>query len=418
MKVAILGQGPSVLETALKIHQLGGSFKIFSEKDPFEDWKHLFQFFPELELQDWNKVSSEYGRTFVNLDNNKCCPESYFHNYFMPIWNQEFIQQNLIKAKVKRISKRFLDKYEQIPNRSRVLDLFRVVYDKTPNKESLNELGVYDKFDQGLIEHLEQNYENYEDFDFIVDASENLNAKAFSGLGGEYALNESNLGATEGLFYGAEDLGEFLEKAKEAQNIIILGDDVFSVLALKEMKDYLHSKNITLLRPSKGSYPLALKDTYKEVLRTNEDHYKKKLETYHKELEQYEQLEDYEKVKVKRPNLPERNIQIVEDHTIVSMDRLYDHPGNLFVSTERADFQGGEESKTITAQVVGVFKKKRVLHPFYSHLQCDFSTNVIHPEPGFYTLGQGLEVFEMSHLLNEVDIMLEDWAKFFSKRED
>ncbi len=418
MKVAILGQGPGVLETALKIHQLGGSFKIFSNADPIQDWKHLFELFPELELGEWSKITSDYGRSLVTIDSSKLCIESYFQSYFIPLWNQDFIQQNLIKAKVKRVSKRFLEKYEQIPKRSRILDLFRLVYDKTPNKESLNEMGIYDKFDSDLIKHLEQNYENYEDFDFIVDASENLNALAFSGIGGEYALNESNLGPSEGLFYGQDNLDAFLEKAKEAKDLVIIGDDILSVLALKHIKDDLHTKNITLIQSSQTSLPKEFINIFKDLLRKNEDHYKEKLEKYHKELEGYEKLEDYEKVKIKKPLPPERNIQIIENHTVVSIDRLYDHPGYLYISTERAEFQGEAEAKTFTAQVVGVFKRKRVFYPFYSHLQCDFTEKVIHPEPGFYTLGRGLEVFQIDPVLAEIDTMVEDWAKFFSKRED
>ena len=152
MKIAIIGHGPAALETAKMIHEMGASFKIFADPNYKTYWDQI------LSLASWLPVGENQL-------------ENYFHQSFFPSWNSSPIQDNLLYSKVKRVSKRFLELEEEIPNRSRAHDLFRVVFENTVDKDSLKELGVYEKFDQDLIQNLERNYENYEDFDFVVDCS-------------------------------------------------------------------------------------------------------------------------------------------------------------------------------------------------------------------------------------------------------
>ena len=189
------------------------------------------------------------------------------------------------------------------------------------------------------------------------------------------------------------------------------------MLNLKSVENDIQNKKIKILSFGQNELGERFQHMMKDLLRKNEELYQKKLEEFEAERERYESLESYEKVKYKTPVQPERNIEIFEGYTVLSIDLLHDRPGNLFVTIERPEFKGGEDIRTIGAQVIGVFRGNKIDSQFYGQLNTDFKQeSPIHPEPGFYHLWK--TVLDFEGIQEDLQKIQNDWMKFFSRREE
>ena len=149
------------------------------------------------------------------------------------------------EAKVLRVSKRFLGPTDSLEKRSRLADLFRVTYQVDPKKliESQKEDNpeLYKQFDEKMLQSLGKELESFEDFDLVVDASENK-IPLMLGPGGSPALNELSLKDEGPLFYG-EDCFDFLKESPSKSNLVLNGEGDDMARALLSLKEWIREMN-------------------------------------------------------------------------------------------------------------------------------------------------------------------------------
>ena len=130
----------------------------------------------------WSEITTQMGRKVLTDQNDalfdtELTPSisEYWEKYLKPL--SKFIQNKVthIKGTVLRVHKRFLDLDEEIEGRTRLLDLFRIVYLIIPNEESFSEKSLdkktLDSLGDDVINSLKTPMEQFNDFDIIVDAS-------------------------------------------------------------------------------------------------------------------------------------------------------------------------------------------------------------------------------------------------------
>ena len=144
----------------------------------------------------------------------------------------------------------------------------------------------------------------------------------------------------------------------------------------------------------------------------NHEFESKKLE-FESATRKWRDLEDYEKVKVPKPNEPKSRIQIYFGHDVTSVDFLLDRSG-VFATLESPDYRAAQTQNkfqeetdhkmlTLAADAICIARgvKTAPLNP-----------NMI-TEPGYYNLN-GLSLNDMSQSLEMIE---NDLLKFFKKSE-
>lgn len=439
MKVAICGGGPLAIEMSLFLDQLGASVRLFCRGELGGNVRMLNKYTPKMNLGDsFESLISECGLSLLEERKLNFTPtiKSYWENYLSPLI--EIIKtKGLVKeAEVDRVHKRFLDSGEEILNRKRILDLFRVVYKHDP-KDGLSHLAnensaIFEKLDKKFLESLEYSLEKFEDFDLVVDARGVLFNPSPAGPSGSYAINEKKLKGDERLFYGVKEFISQKEQISSHKNITLLGSGETAAYALYLLEDWMESSSenqILLVTQEAKTFSRFLETSKNEFLKNYIKDLLKRLELSHQEktgqfqldLKEWEKLELYIKAKVPRPKVPERNFSSMNGYNLTAIDSLTDNE-KLFVTIESAPFRTEEEGhKTYGTDALLVATGYRLDKSFSEGLRTSFNFSGkqteskigIHPEPGFYTLtGENL-----SEGLNNIPLIGEDMLNFFSKKE-
>lgn len=375
MKIAICGAGPSAIEAARRIYDLGADFKIFSS-------------------------------SFLGGSNSKT--RELDENYPLTSIQEEsdFLNDRFVQCRVLRVHKRFLARDEDIEGRGRMHDLFRVVYEKAPMKPDEN---MIKDLDPNIVKDLYESYESFEDFDFVINAFESFEFPNKSGVSGLGCLNEYRMNENDPIYYGLKEMNQFLKKANEVEDIVIIGSGKWSAFALSLLAI---NKKIRIVTTESEAFNQFfkedhsyLKEKLKNVLNENECQFNKEIEQYQVKLRDWNELESYEKAKVPRPIIPTKNIEFYEGYNIISLDKLSDRPHEIFVSAERPSFRGEENFKTFFAKCVGVFT---------GHDKNKFDVSALRDqEPGYYKLDEDLEIAQ-----TQIPEIFKDWENYFSKKEE
>ena len=175
MRVGILGSGPAAILAAAKIIELEGSPVLFlpgglEQISPLE---------VSTQLHDGSKISYD---KFVSGPLAKHI-ESVLSNCDLHL-----------HCEVRRVGKKFLIDGEEVTGKSRLADLFRIVYTTDPKEGVLKQVAenpeVFEKLGADVLESLQESIEEAEDVDIIIDAREDLFVPVYNGVRGELALNE------------------------------------------------------------------------------------------------------------------------------------------------------------------------------------------------------------------------------------
>ena len=120
------------LETAINLQTMGAHIVLFSEKRGA--LAHSLQTWGEWPCDgSWEEITSSAGRALatqgldIDLSNIPTLRE-YFDKYYSTLANQQNIQKMIKSFWVDRVHKRILMPEEFIAGKSRIIDLFRVVY--------------------------------------------------------------------------------------------------------------------------------------------------------------------------------------------------------------------------------------------------------------------------------------------------
>ena len=74
---------------------------------------------------------------------------------------------------VERVHKRFLSLDEEVPGKSRLQDLFRVIFSNDPKNSILTQVEsnpeLFEKLGEEVLNSLNEAVESFEDFDLVID---------------------------------------------------------------------------------------------------------------------------------------------------------------------------------------------------------------------------------------------------------
>lgn len=429
MKLAVIGSGPAALETALHFHQLGASVTLFYADQIGGNVVRLNKVAPQSIVGKAIEKTSELGRSLVTQAlSDLLTAEDYLAKYLIPI--SQYLEQEgiLKKGRVLRVHKRFLQLNEEINGRSRLHDLFRVIYTVNPEEAILQQLKdnpeVFAKLGEDVVASLHEPVESFEDFDLIIDATGKMHKAFAMGASHAEALNEKNLKKQNKIFYGKQVLDHWQEVVN-AKQLVIVGDGDSSAFVLTELGSHILSRHLKVrlvthqTRPFNEIQNEFVKKEVWSLLDSVEKLYAQACMDYQTKLHAWRDLPDFERVKIQAPELPESPLEIYTGMTVTSIDRLVDREG-LFVTIESSHFREGVEAdqlKTLPADVVLVLNgydvQNDILRPLRASYTIDRKAVVnqqgVHPEAGLYT------VFGQPNLSEKLQAIEANILSFFKK---
>jgi hypothetical protein len=331
-------------------------------------------------------------------------------------------------AKVLRVTKRFLGPNDALENRSRLADLFRVTYQVDPKKliesQKQDNPELYKQFDDQMLKSLSRELESFEDFDLVVDASENK-IPLMLGPGGSPALNELSLKDEGPLFYGS-DCFDFLKSKPSKPHLILNGEGDDMARALLGLKEWIRERgnDLTLVTEKKLPFEGLSNNLKKEVdtfIQEEEINFTLTMEAYRDEVFKWRELEDYIKAKKPMPAEPKPPFDILLNSYITSIDKLIDNDG-WYLTVESPDFEIGDatvELRTLKADNILVLKGYKRDLSLCENLQTEYNKkrdnsldqNGFHSEPGFYTLCAK----DVKEGQDKIKGIIENMLSFFSR---
>lgn len=338
MKMAIIGSGPQALFCARHFDHLGAHVTLFQRGPLGGNITFLKERFPAFPVVFNNEVLA-------------AC--DFFEKELVALVSEIEAREIPQVGNVLRVHKRFLHPDEAVPGRTRLHDLFRVIYSTNPQETILKQLEENPEFFKQLgdevINSLHRPVESFADFDIVIEAS-GLGANPNPmGAGKAHALNENNL-KDSSLIYYEKDIFTKLD-LKDKKNIILIGEGVSQRLALLHMKEWLlrdptHSLHwVTYTKARKACGVDWLDSQIDALLEEIQARFDKNKEQFEIKLRQWRDLDDFVKVKIPKPVEPVPLLVIYEGYDVTSVDRLLDTKG-VFATIESPDFRANSNKQS------------------------------------------------------------------------
>jgi hypothetical protein len=331
MKMAIIGSGPLAILTASHFDKMGAEVVLFQRSPLGGNIRFLMDHYPDLK---------------INFQQKELSLNEFFEQVLVPTV-MELEEFKLTKqGDVLRIHKRFIHPGEKIPRRTRLHDLFRVVYSLNPQETILKQFEENPEFFKQLgdevIKSLHKPVESFEDFDIVIEATGLGKPPAPMGAGRSFALNESNLQESSVLYYEKEIFTKLdLENKK---TLILVGEGVSLKIALLKLREWLFAKPgrelhwVTSLKANTLSGNPWIDTEVVKLMDEISQRFESAKITFETKMHEWRDLEDYIKVKVPKPIEPTPKLVVHEGYDVTSVDRLLDREG-VFATIESPEFR-------------------------------------------------------------------------------
>ena len=395
MKIAVIGSGPLALLAAKHFDDLGAYTVLFQRSPLGGNIRTLAEELPDLE---------------TTYKNQKTTLKNFVQTELIDLVKQ--IEANGISRQgdVLRVHKRFIHPGEFIKGKSRLHDLFRVIFSLNPQESILKQVEenpeMFKQLGKEVIESLHKPVESFEDFDVVIEATGLGKKPNPMGAGLALALNENNLQSSGLILYQNDIVKKTFDD--KTSSIVLVGEGRDGKVALLKLKEWLMSspKNqlhlVTYDRLSlnhKDALDYSCRQLFKDVEETFEED-KAAFET---ELRKWRDLEDHIKLKIAKPVEPQPKILFYEGYDVTSVDRLLDREG-IFATIESAPFRevvGSEYLQTLAADFICVARGVE---------KDSIGKGLMAEEPGFFqldasTLDAGLA------MINEIEQSLMNYFK-------
>lgn len=401
MKLAIIGSGPLAILCAQHFDQLGAEVVLFQKNALGGNLRFLLSHFPEMEVCVEDKT-----KTITKIWEEKLVPAiNYLEGH------------DLTKAgEVLRVHKRFLHPGETISDKSRLHDLFRVIYSVNPRDAILKQLEenpeMFNQLGEQVVNSLNTPVESFEDFDIVIECRGRGRNPLPMGPSHSLALNENNIKSTAALFY-ENDIFTSLN-AEEKTHMVLVGDNDSAILALLKYKEWLFAKPTRSLtwvtytearRPRNNAW---LNRQLNELLNFSQTQFDNDKIEFEKKMYEWRDLEDYVKAKVPMPVEPQAKIKIFQGYDVTSVDRLLDREG-VFATLEAPDFRTFSEVpndlKTLPADAIMIACGVEE--------DLEFARGINLDEPGYYRLNS-LDIKEGLAMIKNIEQKI---LSFFSRAE-
>lgn len=387
MKLAILGHSPFALEAALRFHLHGAALTWYVDQDDFT----LF----DSSAFSANAFISDIGLGVLKELNLNYTPTSFSwsewkERYEKPITDYLKMHQEVKTDDVVSITKRFLASGEQIPGRSRFLDLFRVIYHVDPKdfieEQKTSNPDTYKRLTEEFVNSLASSIEMYQDYDLVLDLRSDLSRASIAASG--RALGESR--SSDKVSYALDAVAFSKNVPKEIRDIALVGSNALAAEILISMFDWLKDPRSTLflITTEEGPFEAFLKEadpkTAERILSIfsfMEDEFQKEIDVFTKKLREWQELDDFVQVKIPRPAEPIPRLNFFSGHNVSAIDELIDRR-RMFVTLEKPEFRNGKkhpENNTLDLKTVGAD------HVLVAHAKKDLSiVEVDHGEQGYF----------------------------------
>lgn len=412
MKIAIIGAGPVGIYAALYFEQLGASVVLFEQDQVGGRAKIFFDF----------SQKNIFFKNFLESKKND--------NYPAFIHSLEKFDGEIKFKKVKRIQKRFLSRDELVEGKSRLIDLFRIVYQGRYSEDieaqQENNREFFKKLGPQVIESLKTTLEGFIDVDLVIDATGPYCLSKKMGPGGAPAINEELISSSQ-RYYGLEQFIKNFDSISKSKKIGFVASHPEALIALLSLEETIFEKNqeIFIITPESNLGNLSkddffLKEGLKKLMAREELLWDQKIFAHQEHIFKWRDLEDYEKAKIPFPELPKKQFEFFNNCNVTSIDKLLDQE-QFYLTLERPPFRGEELLKTIGVDTVCIFngynQDRSFLHTeLKSSWELSESQNISFDlegkEIGLYSiLCQDHVSIESSLLKIEKDIL-----KYFGKR--
>jgi len=422
MKIAIVGTGPLAFEAAFFFLNEGADAKIIGSNDPCSKPFFLSSHFGDLKISAEEHVS-RYALESLNIKESSIKNyQSLWANYYQPLIDFVAQRNAILDRRIVRIQKRFLNPGEEIPGRSRLLDLFRLVYGLNPSgmvEEQLKENPELEKsIDANILKSLQKEVESFEDFDLVLDCRGPFAEAIPCGPGFDLALNESALSDDAGYSLGWECL-KSLEVARQKKIITIVGTSALSALAFLSLDGWLEADShiLNIVTTEKKAFDNflkqenilpAFKDQVSVLIKKHFHGWREDCVRIEEELKAWRDLADHEKVKHPQPVFPDPKLRLYEGYSVTSLDRLLDREG-LYATLEIPSWRDEEKKELVTigSDVILGLQGARPRVPLID--------DAGRSEVGYFMLNSGNLMNTPKHGLKELDLVKSEIFKFFSK---
>ncbi|WP_372655350.1 hypothetical protein [Halobacteriovorax sp.] len=442
MKLAILGSGPLALETALHFDKLGAHVTLFSRGELGGMAARVNSFASETSMEEsWGELTTELGREALELNvdlSDIPSNDEYFKNYFLPLVARGSQSVIIKPGNVERVHKRFLSLEEEVPGKSRLQDLFRVVFSTDPKKSILNQVEsnpeLFEKLGDDVLDSLSESVEAFEDFDLIINAMGTYSKPSPMGPSGSHALNEARLTPKTNTYYGRECLSHYNEVTSHSKHIVMVGSGHLSALLLCELDLWLEEdeKRVVSLvttedRPFENFLKNHKESTLGLMITEVINKYFEKLQIsrreYEKSLFEWRGLEPHIKAKKAAPKEPTSQLNLITASNVTALDKLLDREG-LFVTCETSSFRSStegmeEQISTVSCDGIFVCTGHEADTKTAKGLRVNFEKRgegISHSEPGYFTLN-GIESGKssLSSGLKKISKIETEIMNFFSR---
>jgi hypothetical protein len=447
MKIAVLGSGPLGLEAAIHFEKLGAHVTLFANNELGGMVKRVNNFAPETSMEfPWSHLTTSIGRESIGLScNEEDIPSvgEYFNDYLSPLVKKGNSNIVIKPGQVQRVHKRFLSLDEEVPGKSRLHDLFRVVFSTDPETNILKQVEdnpeVFEKLGKEVLNSLNEAVESFDDFDLVIDATGTFSNANPLGPSRSPALNEQRIKSSSNIFYGRDCLESYEKTISSSKHIVLVGTGALSALLLCELDLWLEedkTRTVTLvsteLRPFEGLLESKECNTLSLLSVDVLKKYYAKLEedrrVYESDLFKWRDLDPHVRVKTPEPKIPVSQLNIIPASNVTALDKLLDQEG-LFATLESNSFrkssnESEEYINTLACDTIFVCTGHSKNYELVKGLRIDdeFSSGLAkettgaHSEPGFFTLGSTVD--RKSSLvkgLSQIPEIEKEIMKFFSR---
>lgn len=409
MKIAVIGIGPVGLETFLYFNDLEAEVIIFEQDKDLLSNRILQNSSMDENL---GSITSKIGRDKLmkEFELSKIpSTKEYYETYYNPLV-QKLMDENVIKfVKVQSVYKRFLDKNEVIENKSRLHDLFRVVYKKEGVVIADDNIEFYQDLEKKLgpevFSSLKEGMEYFEDFDVVIDCSGVDSYANPMGPSGSFAIGEKRLQKSSQIFYGLKNCLNGLKNVDPSDHLVVVGSGEKAAKFILEIKDHTH---ITVITTHQNPFKED-KNLLKLILKKEED-FQTQIVQFNKKVNEWKELDDFIRVKTPMPPGPARELEILFGVNITNVDKLIDQE-RVYLTLERPTFRKhnlDSELKTLACDKVFVLTG----HQYNAEL----SKGINSCEVGFYSLSfhgknENLKLASVFEKLKEFELDLLNYFK-------
>jgi hypothetical protein len=274
------------------------------------------------------------------------------------LFGQQSDKQNFrsYPHQVKRVQKLFLNPNEEIQDKSRMVDTFRVVYEMSYEVSSDFDKEKMQQMNEEMKKSLEGQLEYFVDADIFIEADRGR--PRLMGTGGP-TIGEQNLINKIPLFYGFNCLEQNIN---DYRDIAIVGSGDVAAQFLVQNKDWLENEAHRAFIISTHGNPFEeveneeLRKQLDEVLGKEEAKLKERGDDFLSRLREWEKLEDYIKAKKPRPVEPIGQIIFFAAHNVTSINKLVDQQ-KFYLTCEIPSFREAKVQKdnaVLNLKTIGV----------------------------------------------------------------